>query len=94
MTGLANRLHKVDPDLKVISGAAHRHGASQQDWMASTGITCSKCGKEVFRSVDGMCPSCYDSTHEFEIRDKAGALKLLPQSIISRIVHKARKDSE
>lgn len=91
MSELARRLHQVDPDLKVVSGAAHRHGATPQDWLASTGIICSKCGREVFRALDGMCPACYEKTNEFEIRDTAGALKLLPQTVISRIVHKSRK---
>jgi hypothetical protein len=92
MTELANRLHKVDPDLRVVSGAAHRRGATRQEWLASTGVTCSECGREIFRSVDGMCPACYDKKYEFEIRDPGGVMSLLPESIIMAIARPARKN--
>lgn len=87
----AKRLHQVDPDLKVVPGYVRRHGATEQEWLASTGVTCSVCGKEVQRSRDGMCIPCWENRNEFEIRDKAGVLKLLPESIIMSIVHPSRK---
>ena len=92
MSELSRRLHKVDPDLTVISGAAHRRGATESEWLTSVGITCPGCLKETFRHRDGYCIPCWEQLHEFEIRDTCGALDLLPESVIMEIAHKSRGD--
>ena len=93
VTELANRLHQVDPDLRVVSGSAHRRGATRQEWLASTGVTCANCGKEAFRSREGLCLPCWETKHEFEIRDPSGVMTLLPESIIMAIARPARKNA-
>jgi len=93
MSELARRLKAVDPDIKVIPGGVrrHTHKATKVEWENCAGVVCKVCGKEVFLSRDGLCMSCWEKEHEFEIRDKVGALSLLPPSVIMDIVHPARK---
>ncbi|MDD4986057.1 MAG: hypothetical protein PHQ43_09750 [Dehalococcoidales bacterium] len=89
MSELGKRLHKVDPDLKIVPA---RPGVrmKKQDWLASTGVVCKECGQEVFRSRDGLCLSCWEKRNEIEIRDPQGLLTLIPQSVIMSIVKKPR----
>lgn len=91
---LARRLKAVDPHLKIISGGRHRYArrAREADWGKAAGVICRKCGREVFRSRDGLCFSCWEKENEFEIRDKSGILNLLPESVIMDIVHLARRE--
>jgi len=93
MSELSRRLKAVDPDLKIIPGGVRRHShrASNEDWGKASGIICRNCNREVFRSRDGLCMSCWEKANEFEIRDKAGILSLLPKSVIMDIVHPSRK---
>lgn len=94
MSELSRRLKAVDPDLKIIPGGTRRHQyrATKEDWDNAAGVTCRNCNGEVFRSRDGLCMSCWDKENEFEIRDKAGILNLLPKSVIMSIVHPAKKE--
>ena len=91
---LRRRLHAVDPNLTIIPGGVRRRArrAAEADWGKAAGVICKKCGREVFRSRDGLCFSCWEKEHEFEIRDKAGILNLLPESVIMDIVHLARRE--
>lgn len=57
------------------------------------GPICSKCGEEFFRGRGGLCYSCWEKENEYEIRDKAGILSLLPKSVIMDIVHLSRKET-
>ena len=61
------------------------------EWLASTGPTCSECGKEFFKGRDGMCMPCWEKEHEFEYRVPEEFGSLIPMSVIKDIVHKARK---
>ncbi len=91
---LRDILHSVDPDLNVVSGGAHRHKQSNQEWLAATaGIKCKVCGREVFKALDGMCESCYNNDQDtrVEVRDKAGILEWMPDAVLTQITHKAGK---
>lgn len=91
---LRRRLQAVDPTLKIIPGGARRSArkTTEADWGKAAGVICRKCGREVFRSRDGLCFSCWEKENEFEIRDKSGILNLLPESVIMDIVHLARRE--
>jgi|GEM_PF-5283968 hypothetical protein len=65
---------------------------TESDWDKARGVTCKDCGREVFRIPDGLCLECWEKAHEFEVRDKAGALSLLPMDVIKQIVHPTKKD--
>jgi uncharacterized OB-fold protein len=92
---LSEVLHAVDPDLRVVEArpwAKNRRRASQADWIKADGVHCGNCGKEVFKSHDGLCMNCWNNENEFEIRDKAGVLNMLPKEVIMLIVRPARKE--
>jgi len=91
---LRRRLKAVDPNLTIIPGGARRHArrTTEADWGKAAGVIC-RCGREVFRSRDGLCMDCWEKENEFEIRDKSGILNLLPESVIMDIVHLAKKES-
>ncbi len=90
---LRRRLHSVDPDLKIIPpGRRFREkGMTKEDWDNAAGIVCRKCGKEVYRSRDGLCMPCWEAENEIEIRDTHGILNFFPQTILEQITHKAKK---
>ncbi len=93
---LKQLFQEVDPDLKVIHGY-HRKGRNmnEQEWLAATGIRCSDCGREVFKSRDGLCLECWEKQEDskIEVRDKTGILNFLgDNSIIDQIVHKSRNN--
>lgn len=96
MSELSRRLKAVDPDLKIIPGGTrgHTHKATKVEWENCTGVVCRVCGREVFRSRDGLCMSCWEKENEFEIRDKTGVLSLLPKSVIMDIVHLSRREAK
>ncbi|MBU1067192.1 hypothetical protein KKE60_05365 [Patescibacteria group bacterium] len=89
---LRRRLHAVDPDLNIVPGGLRHTGkrATQEEWAKATGIICSNCGREVFRSRDGLCMPCWENEHEIEIRDSRGVLNFFPKTILEQITHKAR----
>jgi hypothetical protein len=39
-----------------------------EDWESCRGVTCSVCGREVFRERGGLCFPCWETANEFEIR--------------------------
>ena len=99
-------LHSVDPDLKVIEGGRRRYTPkppngetyyfrpatmSEADWNLAAGVVCSNCGHEVFQSRDGLCMPCWEKANEYEVRDRSGALNLLPASVIMEIARPAKK---
>lgn len=90
---LRGRLKAVDPNLNIIPGGVrrHTHRVSEQEWNKATGVNCRNCGREVFRSRDGLCLECWDKENEIEVRDKGGILGFLPKSVIMEIVHPSRK---
>jgi len=89
---LRRRLKEVDPNLKIVPGGRRRHyKTSKSDWDRAAGVNCSRCGREVYQSREGLCLPCWEKEHDIEIRDKAGILNLLPQSVIMSIVHPSRK---
>jgi len=96
MSELTRRLKVVDPDLKVVPGGVRRHihKATKVEWENCAGVVCKNCGREVFRSRDGLCMSCWEKANEFEIRDKTGVLSLLPKSVIMDIVHPSRREEK
>lgn len=97
MSELAKRLHQVDPDLKIIPGGSYHRRLGHmraKDWGRAAGVKCRNCGREVFRSKDGLCLECWDSANEYEIRDRAGALEFLPMAVIKEIVHPAKKPNK
>jgi hypothetical protein len=106
---LTQLFHEVDPDLNVIEGGRrHRQAEPREeeiytftptpmtdnDWMKAAGVVCSSCGQETFRSRDGMCMPCWEKANEFEVRDRTGALNLLPATVIMEIARPARKGEE
>jgi len=94
MSELTRRLKAVDPDLKVVPGGVrrHTHTATKVEWENCAGVVCKGCGKEYLRGRDGLCYGCWEKENEFEIRDKAGILSLLPKSVIMDIVHPSRRE--
>jgi len=62
---LRNRLHAVDPDLKIVHGAArHRKKVSSKissndSWEAAGGLFCRQCRQETVRIFDGLCLTCH-----------------------------------
>jgi len=96
MSELTRRLKTVDPDLKIVPGGVrrHTHKATKLEWENCAGIVCKDCGREVFRSRDGLCMSCWEKENEFEIRDKTGVLSLLPKSVIMDIVHLSKREEK
>lgn len=85
-------LKQVDPDLKVAIKSHGYRGHSSTDWKAAAGVICSQCGREVYRSRDGLCFPCWDQKHEIEVRDGTGILNWLPDTILQQITHQARKE--
>ena len=95
MSELARRLKAVDPDLKIIPGGGGRRNhtpSSNSEWDKAAGVICRDCGREVFRSRDGLCMACWEQVHEIEIRDRTGITNWLPMTIIEQITHSARKE--
>jgi len=94
---LVEALHRVDPNLRIIEArpwpSKKRTKMNRADWEKAAGVICSNCEREVFRNRDGLCMECWEKENEFEIRDKAGVLEFLPESVIMEIVHPARKES-
>lgn len=69
MSELADRLHRVDPDLNIIS--PHRHHKRKekrelnlQDWEKAEGKVCPKCGQTDVRFIKGVCRNCYKREKE------------------------------
>ena len=106
---LSEVLHSVDPHLTVVEGGRRykRPDAptgekyyfrpstmTEADWNQSAGVVCSGCGHEAFRSRDGLCMPCWEKANEYEVRDRAGVLNLLPASVILEIARPARKNAE
>ena len=93
---LRRRLHAVDPDLTIISGGAHRRArrTAEADWEKAGGVICRQCGREVFRSRDGLCMACWEQAHEIELRDQTGITNWLSMDIINQITHQAKKEQE
>lgn len=84
-------LRQVDPNLNIVPGGVFRHGGRRltvQDWDNAAGIICRNCGREVFRSRDGLCLPCWEAENEFEFRDRIGVMGYLPQSVIMEIAKK------
>ncbi|KKL48622.1 hypothetical protein LCGC14_2323680 [marine sediment metagenome] len=91
LSELRRRLKAVDPDLTIIPGGRRRHSTrADRNWEKAAGVICSGCGREAFRSREGLCMSCWDSKHEIEIRDERGILNYFPDTILAQITHKAR----
>ena len=91
---LAEVLHRVDPNLRIVEARPWpSKRLNRADWEKAAGVICSNCKREVFRSRDGLCMECWEKENEFEIRDKAGVLEFLPESVITKIVHPAKKES-
>ena len=67
---------------------------NQADWEKAAGIICNKCGREAFRTRDGLCMNCWEKVNEFELHDKAGVLGFLPESMIIEIAHPTKKESK
>lgn len=67
---------------------------SSNQWDKVAGPVCRKCHKEYFHGRGGLCYACWEKENEFEIRDKAGILNLLPESVIMSIVHPSRKEKK
>lgn len=90
---LRRRLHAVDPHLTIVGGR-HRQGSRQEEdnWSKAAGIICSNCGREVFRSRNGLCMSCWEQANEIELRDHTGITNWLGMDIINQITHLARKE--
>ena len=99
----------MDPDLKVVEGGRRHHRKnpetgekyylrpstmSETDWNQAADVVCSNCGQEVYRSRDGLCMPCWEKANEYEVRDRAGALNLLPAAVIMEIARPARKGQE
>ena len=90
---LRSRLHAVDPNLNIVPGGHHRKSRqSEDDWGKAAGIICSNCGREVFRSRNGLCMPCWEQANEIEVRDGTGITNWLPMDIIKQITHPARKE--
>jgi len=90
---LRKRLHAVDPNLNIAPGGHHWKSKQGADnWEKAAGIICSSCGREVFRSRDGLCMPCWEQVHEIEVRDGTGITNWLPMDIIKQITHQAKKD--
>ena len=90
-------LHRVDPHLRVVEArpwpGKRRTRMNRADWEKTAGVICSVCGREVFRTKSDVCVECWEKANEFEIRDKAGVLEFLPESVIMEIVHPIKKES-
>lgn len=70
----------VDPHLKVIDGGRrHKCRSSQEDWEASGGVICPRCGEEAirFRSEDGVCRQCADFLNDKKFSDDKKRAKFL-----------------
>ena len=104
---LSEILHQVDPNLTIIEAGRRfkpTRGKTEEvytvapfpmtdrDWETAAGVVCSNCGREVFRSRDGLCMECWEKANEFEIRDRAGVLSFLPASVFMAIARPARKE--
>ncbi len=91
---LRRRLHAVDPDLTIIPGGHRDHRKkANKNWIKAAGIMCGQCGREAFRSREGLCYPCWEAKEdsEIEVRDKTGILNWMPMSIIEQITHKNKK---
>ena len=90
---LRRRLHAVDPNLTIVGGG-HRRSSRQveEEWEKAAGIICLNCGREVFRSRDGLCMPCWEQANEIEVRDGTGITNWLGMDIINQITHLARKE--
>ena len=90
---LKKRLQAVDPNLNIVAGGLRKKSRqSEGNWEKAAGIICSNCGREVFRSRDGLCMPCWEQAHEIEVRDGTGITNWLPMDIIKQITHQAKKD--
>jgi len=90
---LRRRLHAVDPDLSIVPSGYHRKPSQGEDnWSRANGVICSNCGREVFRSRNGLCMPCWEQANEIEVRDGTGITNWLPMDIIKQITHPARKE--
>lgn len=96
MSELRRRLRVVDPNLKIIPGGSrrHQHRANKEDWENASGVICRNCNREVFRSRDGLCMSCWEEENEIEVRDKSGITSWLPMDILKQITHPSRKNQQ
>jgi hypothetical protein len=83
---LRDRLHQVDPKLNIIPGYMHR-----RDWEASTGVTCVNCGREVFRSKEGLCLPCWNQKYEYQVIDNTGYADFVGMDVINQIARKPKE---
>jgi hypothetical protein len=84
-------LSQADPNLKIIPGRIYTHRerpATDKDWDDAAGVVCKKCGREVFRSRDGLCMSCWEAQNELDVRDGTGITDILPREVIMEICKK------
>ena len=66
-------LHQVDPELKVVDGGVRHRGKRPMtfdDWRKTGGIYCPKCGREVVRLINGVCPWCYRNIEKKRIDEQ------------------------
>jgi ribosomal protein L37E len=89
---LRRRLQAADPNLTIVSGRP-RYGSKEdqeKQWEKAAGVICKKCGKEVFKSRDGYCLSCWDDVQPMEIIDKCGATNYFAPELLEQIMHFSR----
>ena len=90
---LRRRLQAVDPHLTIVGGGYHfKSKKSEEEWEKAAGIICSNCGREVWRSRDGLCMECWEQAHEIELRDDTGITNWIPMDIINMIARPSRKE--
>jgi hypothetical protein len=97
MSELANRLHKVDPDLKIVS-PHHKHSkhghnktVNLQDWEASEGNRCPKCGQTDVRFINGVCRNCYSLGKEKITKKEASLNQLIYECKDKRLASRIQK---
>jgi hypothetical protein len=56
------------------------------DWESCRGVTCSVCGREVFRERGGLCFPCWEEVNEFEIRLGQGIAAPVDLAVLKEIV--------
>lgn len=94
---LADALHRVDPNLRIIEArpwpGKRRTRMNRNDWEKAAGVICSNCHCECFRSRDGLCMSCWENANGLEIRDKTGLSEVFPKDVIMAIVRPAGNET-
>jgi len=74
---IADVLHAVDPDLKVISGGLRKKKGT--NWEMAEGNECPRCHVKAlrFRPEDGVCINCAQFLNEKELQDARKKAKVL-----------------